>query len=181
MTTDPTDEVRALLRSAHDSYFEGRTGPTTEYLERVLEIAAQSPGTVSRDDLRNTHRNLGILYSFHHGYAHYKAVPHFEQAVELGTEENFIFCKLFGCSLFLTDKYENSISWLKKAIEIDPDESFLHKLLGIALVRTSEAKNDYRLLELANEQLEYLRSKNSTFTVGLEYYITNYFPSRQRG
>lgn len=174
-TAKNEEKARQLFKAASEFYFRGMSGPAAEDLEEIVRLSTVKGAIVPEEILRDSHRNLGLLYSLHYPNSHHSAVAHFREAVRLGTKKDYDLCRQFGLSLYLNNEYEQCIPWLNDALEITPDDNLARVFLGLAYVEVAERKSDFSRLIAAREQLSRLTGA-SGLREWLEYKIANYFP-----
>jgi tetratricopeptide (TPR) repeat protein len=174
------EKARELFKEAANFYFRGMSGPCAEHLEEIVKLSQSDGSQVPEDILRDTHRNLGLLYTVSFANAYHKGAEHFTEALRLGTHQDYDFCRNYGCSLFLLKRYDECVRWLREACALKDEDNVARSFLGVALVEVAEHSGDYRLIEEAKTELERLESRGSIMMYMLRSRIDTFY-LRTRG
>jgi tetratricopeptide (TPR) repeat protein len=173
------NRAQELFRSAQDKFFQSMEGEAAELLEEVVKLG--EAGKIDPEDklLMLSHRNLGLIYVDLDWY--WKAIDHYEKALELGATKDNLLCRNLGYCYFDQDKLEEAIEYLRDAVGFNGKDARARYFPGWSYVELSERDNKPDLMLVAREQLDALKALGSGLSTQLEERIERNNRLRIRG
>jgi tetratricopeptide (TPR) repeat protein len=166
MSNDGKGKAQELFRSAQDKFFHGIEGRAAELLEEIVKLCEIGKLDPQDELLMLSHRNLGQIYVDLDYY--WKAIAHYEKALQLGAEKDNRLCRNLGYCYFDEGRYEKAVEYLRDAVGFNGRDARARYFLGWSYIELSERDNRPDLMRDASEQFQALNTLGSGLATQLE-------------